>query len=81
MLLHCVILVCLVKSAYLRNRARHTEGVKQYATLPRRMIYVVVIRVRSQPDHKHVLVRHIRVTTELALRKGVRKHVESICGL
>lgn len=63
-------------------RDHHTAVSEAVCTeLPGRMIYVVVIRVRSQPDHMHVLVRHIRVTTELALRKGVRKHVESICGL
>jgi hypothetical protein len=31
--------------------------------------------------HMQVLVRHVHVTTELVLRKEIRKHVESICGL
>jgi hypothetical protein len=82
LLFDCVVLVGLAKSAYLRIRGHHTAGSAAVCTeLSWRMIYVVVIRVRSQPGHMQLLVRHVRVTTELVLRKGVRKHVESICGL
>ena len=68
LLYDCVMLVCLAMSAYLRTRGHQAAVSAEVGTQSSwRMICVIIIRVRSQPGHMQILVRHVRVTTGLVL--------------